>query len=88
MRESLNRYRIIAQARTEKFYNLSQVYGFLVGVFADYRKHHRTVKDFKRWYLSRRRRGVGDKQYTFEPSITFQIEKLTASSQRSPHVCD
>lgn len=79
-------YRVIAKNREEIFYNLNQVYGFLVGLFEDYRQHHPSVKFFKRWYQARCKRGVGQESYTLMDNQYFQIEKIMPSPQLKLHV--
>lgn len=76
-------YKVIAGSRDEDFQNLNQVYGFLVGVFADYRQHHPTVKFFKRWYQARCKRGVNWENYSLGQS-SFRIEKIMPSPQQAP----
>ena len=76
-------YRVITKNREEIFYNLNQVYGFLVGLFEDYRQHHPSVKFFKRWYQARCKRGVRQ-EYTLMNNQSIRIEKLTPSLQQAP----
>lgn len=77
-------YRVITDSRKEDFNNLNQVYGFLIGLFEDYRQHHPNVRFFKRWYQARCKRGVGQEDYTLMNNQSFRIEKLTPSLQQAP----
>ena len=77
-------YRVIAKNREEIFYNLNQVYGFLVGLFENYRLHHPNVRFFKRWYQARCKRGVGQENYVLIDDQYFQIKKITPSPQQAP----
>lgn len=77
-------YRVITDSRKEDFVNLNQVYGFLIGLFEEYREHYPSVKFFKRWYKSRCKRGVGQEPYILMNNRFFRIEKLTPSPQQAP----
>lgn len=49
-------YLVSIDAQSEKFDNLNQVYGFLCGRVTAYRSHRPTFRQFKAWWLARRRR--------------------------------
>ena len=48
-------FKVLAENRTEIFKNLSGVYGFLVGIFPNYRKYHPNERLFKGWYRIKRK---------------------------------
>lgn len=75
-------YRVITDTRIEDFYNLNQVYGYLIGMFDNYRKYHPSIKFFKRWYQARCKRGIGKEEYSFG-TFSFKLEKLTPSLRQA-----
>jgi len=50
-------YKILIGIKEEKFDNLNQVYGFLCGIFEDYKKSKSTFKQFKSSWSARKKRG-------------------------------
>ena len=76
-------YRVITDSRKEDFNNLNQVYGFLIGLFDEYRQHHPNIKFFKRWYHARCKRGLGQEKFSLGQS-SFRIEKITPFPQQAP----
>lgn len=48
-------YKVSTENRIEIFKSLSAVYGFLVGIFPNYKKYHPNERLFKGWYRAKRR---------------------------------
>lgn len=75
-------YLITVNNRIEKLANLNQIYGFLVGSFPNYRKHHPSIYFFRRWFFAiKRREGKKKFDYKFE-NTSFSIEIIKSSPLR------
>lgn len=48
-------FKVSTENRAEIFKSLSAVYGFLVGIFPNYKKYHPNVRLFKKWYRAKKR---------------------------------
>lgn len=66
-------YKVLTGKRIEIFKNLSAVYGFLIGVFPNYRNAHPNIRMFKRWYRVKRKL-QGDKIESQSKDHPFCLE--------------
>ena len=69
-------YKVCIKERIEIFQDVSGVYGFLIGIYPNYRKIHPNKRLFKRW-IRAKKRAKGNKFEHQSKNHPFNLEILS-----------